>query len=52
MPENVQPAPATNDPFGDAPAAPANPAPPADDPFGGNGAKPNPAPASEDPFGN
>jgi len=52
MPEKVQAAPASNDPFGDTPAAPANAAPSADDPFGGNSAKPNPAPASDDPFGN
>ena len=59
MAERVEPAPASNDPFGDNPAnpapanpAPANPAPAADDPFGSSGAKPNAAPASDDPFGN
>jgi hypothetical protein len=47
MPESKQPTPpATDDPFGDAPAAPAKDAPPAgDDPFGG------PPPAGDDPFG-
>jgi hypothetical protein len=54
MAERVEPAPASNDPFGDTPAnpAPSNPAPAADDPFGSSGAKPNAAPASDDPFGN